>query len=86
MLTSSRASACLNTLIVVFTVTKGKLRLMRNPMLATVSLSDNKREQLSQRGHLGTYQTPTNSMGTSRQKVRLNPGAIISVSDFFVDL
>ena len=47
MLTSSRASACLNTLIVVFTVTKGKLQLKRNPTLATVSLSDNKREQLS---------------------------------------
>ena len=36
--TSSRASACLNTRIVVFTPTKGKVLPMMTPTLATVSL------------------------------------------------
>ena len=40
--TSSRDKACLNTLIVVFTSTKGKVGLEITPTLATVSLSINR--------------------------------------------
>ena len=84
--TSSRASACLNHLIVSFAATKGKVLPTRTPTLATVSLyangirSDN---HLCDPGGncLGPYQTPTNSIGTWRLNVFLNPSARRS-SDF----
>ena len=78
--TSSSDKACLNTLIVVLTSTKGRDLPAKTPTLETVSLSINHSVPSILRRQLrvdikSTHHTPTNSMGTGRQNVSLNPRA-----------
>ena len=84
--TSSRDSACLNVWMVVLAVVKGRVRFMITPTLDTVSLwaeSHELRERFSG-GDVGdaaegAYQTPTNSILTSLQKVCLKPAAKVTL-------
>lgn len=72
-ITSSRESACRNTLMPELHSVKGNTRLTSTPVLCTVSLTTGEQKHDADLGD--AYHTPTNSTLTSREKVCLNPAA-----------